>query len=344
MDRLEQERLSPTFLKPTALFTTLKEVQERFPEAYAFIHPVRMIDTHNFYSTTRARAAMMGRSMRVFIEFPVTTLGRLFMLYRVVKFPHYIRDRNVSVHIQPPFPYLALTDDGQNYHNMEDRELATCYGPPTNFICKPTRPIHTALAPSCSISLHKKITTKPLTVFVREEGDNKWTYSLSEKKNVLITCLQHNETSKRVFTLSGSGILTLNKSCHGQVEDHILLPHDEEIFPIHDLGDRFEVFALLRIPEEKADEIYLYPSLTDQQIKEMKLLDDVDLDTNNLRVHVERVKFHETQQMQTNWLLVITGILGLIIVVAVLYRGITKLKRRGTYHVKEEEKPTHQGD
>lgn len=255
LDKVSQGKLCNAIINPSKLKDTLAEIEDRLPNNYAFLHSVRFIDIHNFYSTSYAYATSFQDTIRILVEFPLTTLGRSFTLYRVNQFAYFNPKLNASVSIKSSLPLLAVANDGMSYYEMRDHELNKCQGTVWK-ICVPIRPISHLPIISCNMALfrgdskitqklcQRRISTVAKEAFYRADGDNRWAYSVSRPVKTITHCLNNNQTAKNyeiktVQYLEHTGLLSLEKNCYAQAEGRTLLPHSEEITPISSSLERF---------------------------------------------------------------------------------------------------------
>ncbi|CAG9769523.1 unnamed protein product [Ceutorhynchus assimilis] len=126
LDTVAQGRLSNAIISAAKLKETLATIEDQLPSNYAFLRAVRMMDIHNFYTKSYTYAIFFSGSIQILVEFPLTTLGRTFTLYRVNTFPYYNAKVNATIAIRPSIPLQAVSNDAMSFYEMKDHELTNC--------------------------------------------------------------------------------------------------------------------------------------------------------------------------------------------------------------------------
>lgn len=238
--------------------------------------------------------------------------------------------------IYPNNPYLATTADGQNYLEMNQRNLQDCRRGVV-LLCKPYQAIEKSPEPGCNIALFKQDKsmqeqycshrfTKPRSTFIRAEETNRWAYSVPKPTKAITKCANKPDDEK-VMILQATGFLSIEPGCLLVTDSKTLLPHSINATHIQTSQDKFAIPSLYQAFKEggytsslpkyqwsnKSDYQELLKHIsTDEFIKSDTKMEEINQLSKHLQV-VELQGFHNT------WLRSLSSVIAVIVVGTLLY-------------------------
>lgn len=223
--------LHPSVLSPMNLFKELSKRSNSLNKRLDFPVPLSIENIHTLVDVSNLISYFYNNRIVFVIQIPLVSLNK-FDVYKTIPLPtpHDRINPSTFALITPTKPYIALTADKLYYTFLDDIRHCPKISN-DNSIC-PLESIYSTLAnPSCETKLLTEVTlTLPsecnskliygLIDIWQKLENNKWIFVQSKTNKLTIKC---NEQLKD-YSISGTGILTLDEQCIGYSKTIQLTP------------------------------------------------------------------------------------------------------------------------
>lgn len=123
---LKQHRLSPYFIPPQQLFSSLTQIENNLPGDLHLPTPLEKEFIFIYYDISKVTVAIDSDFLHLYIEIPLRAPNRFFHLYRAVPLPVLLPNSSLSISIIPPHPFLAITEDKSAFMELQLEDMTDC--------------------------------------------------------------------------------------------------------------------------------------------------------------------------------------------------------------------------
>ncbi|XP_049868649.1 uncharacterized protein LOC126368625 [Pectinophora gossypiella] len=214
--------LHPSILSPTNLFNELSKRSSSVDNKLDFPVPLNLDNIHTLMDVSKLISYYYNNKIIFIIQIPLISPIK-YVVYKTIPLPtpHEKTNPNTFALITPTKSYIALTDDRSHYSlldNMQqcsvlNNEYSIC--PLENIFSSVTNPCcETKLLTEVTLSLPDECNSKMLYGLIdiwQKLKNNRWIFVQSKTSKLTLKC--NNEMKD--YSISGTGILTLEENCIG---------------------------------------------------------------------------------------------------------------------------------
>lgn len=317
--------IHPSIISPQNLLKELLLTVAHLPKGLNYPTPLNIDEIYKLQKTLDLISYYMDNKLIYILSIPLIK-NEKFTLYHTIPLP--IKSKDHFLFIQPSQSKLAISESRNHYtllENVEDCKHIDV----EQLICKRNVVIlSTHNKPICEVTLliNKKIencktyiNTKTINIWYKLYKPNAWLYILSEPSDVTLNCKNEN---LKDFNLQNTGILTLNKECHGYT-NKITLTTAKDI--------EIDYNAIIPSIDITTDECCHEENLNNSiKIPLLEPLQEIDTNLDNLNILSQRIytakdKIHEIYNSHNihksvNYITYFIYILITIVLLTIMYK------------------------
>ncbi|XP_069361220.1 uncharacterized protein [Maniola hyperantus] len=223
--------LHPSVLSPVKLYDELSKHRNSINKGLDFPVALSIENIHTIIDISKLVSYFYNNKIVFVIQIPLVSPVK-YNVYKTIPLPtpHYEGQSKSFALIKPTKPYLAITDDRLNYVLLDTLRDCTILNS-ENSICKLESIYSVNSNPSCetklltevTLSLPRECEPKILYGLIdiwHKLKNNQWIFVQSKTSKLTINC---NDNFKD-YSISGTGILKLNKGCIGYFKTIQFIP------------------------------------------------------------------------------------------------------------------------
>lgn len=260
-----REELHPFFLPHETYLKLTRQIQNQLPHGKELMtHEVATGNLYPYFRLPKLTAFMYEGTLRIFLEFPLIHINKVFDVYEPLSLPSSIPSSDLFFSIVPEAELLAISKNNDYYFYLSKAEMAACDRTVVT-VCHLPKALMRTSTPSCLLAMKngdmqvaeqlcKVVTQKELTpIFYKPDNSLQYMYAVSKRIPISLrcerairppfpsflegvgyltippTCTAHTAT----FALYGAGILGLGEL---HMDEPIVLPHIEGLPSVLFLG------------------------------------------------------------------------------------------------------------
>ncbi|XP_072152494.1 uncharacterized protein [Bemisia tabaci] len=217
--------LTEFLMSKRKLLSVLSKIQAHLPPQYSLIFPIRSTQISKFYNLISCHAILIDNKIRIFLNIPLKTENRVFDLYKLAPLPHNVKNVSVSIYIDPPHPYVAISKNKETYLPLDEEEINKCHNKAI-MICPANIPIRSFKPKTCIFSLIRNMSSDIINycdrivttrnrapLFYKPQLDNIWIYSVANPVTAILQCPEDGEKVGKQVELVGNNYTNIPPKC-----------------------------------------------------------------------------------------------------------------------------------